>query len=527
MTSPKLTGLFGNLFVFGDSISDYGSRLARLIGLLGVFEQPLPSGVTFSNANFNWQLGLRADLGLTTSTRSSPWLPANPFFQVTNPFVGVYGASPGSGSSYAIGGATSGPLNLITLSKGIIPHLLYAFLNVEGTGVQGQIRQALTNDGVRFASNELVTLWAGGNDLLVADQNQTSLSETLMSVLSNMRANLIALLREGDARQVLTVGLAPAQGLVDGVAYRMPYLNDLITRAQSAPADSYLKEWQEVLNGNGLAGFRSAFNAMVNEVQLLYPYANLITFDPEYETQWERFGDELGNFASNGINDTLSYAQAGGKTNSNQANEFLYFDTVHPTESGHRLLQKGINLTLQAKRPAIAASTLTNFRTGSWGNDWLLGTRANDSIRGGFGNDWITGGQGNDELSGDGGDDVLQGHGGIDVLIGGAGSDTLIGGAGADFFRFRTSDANGRDQDVITDFDPLEGDRLGIASVLPSSSLFNPAEWRFIAADRFSGQSGELRFQSGLLEGDVDGNAQADLRIGLSGIDRFDPGWIS
>lgn len=66
----------------------------------------------------------------------------------------------------------------------------------------------------------------------------------------------------------------------------------------------------------------------------------------------------------------------------------------------------------------------------------------------------LLGGNGNDRLIGGHGDDILVGGRGNDVLAGGQGNDDLIGGQGADRF------VVGQGKDVITDFNPTEGDRL-------------------------------------------------------------------
>lgn len=61
-----------------------------------------------------------------------------------------------------------------------------------------------------------------------------------------------------------------------------------------------------------------------------------------------------------------------------------------------------------------------------------------------------------DSLAGSAASDSVQGGRGNDRLDGGAGSDVLTGGAGADTFILR---AGGGD-DIVTDFDPAEGDRV-------------------------------------------------------------------
>jgi len=104
---------------------------------------------------------------------------------------------------------------------------------------------------------------------------------------------------------------------------------------------------------------------------------------------------------------------------------------------------------------------------GGAGHDILDGGRGNDFLSGGSGNDRLFGGHGHDTLTGGAGNDLINGGEGEDNLTGGPGSDTLTGGAGADSFVF----LRGHGTDVITDFNPLEGDRLhlGTGLVLPGT----------------------------------------------------------
>lgn len=59
-------------------------------------------------------------------------------------------------------------------------------------------------------------------------------------------------------------------------------------------------------------------------------------------------------------------------------------------------------------------------------------------------------------LNGSSGADIIDGGGGNDTITGGAGTDYLTGGRGADTFILRANSA----YDVITDFNPAEGDRI-------------------------------------------------------------------
>ncbi|MEG4275773.1 MULTISPECIES: peptidylprolyl isomerase [unclassified Microcoleus] len=137
---------------------------------------------------------------------------------------------------------------------------------------------------------------------------------------------------------------------------------------------------------------------------------------------------------------------------------------------------------------AINGSQGNDTLTGEAGDDFLRGGKGNDSISGGVGDDIINGNLGDDIINADAGNDFLRGGRGNDVLIGGdgndvligdTGSDTLTGGNGADTFVVSTSDITtlllNNDTDIILDFKPGEGDRIGIATSNLSTVSFIPS----------------------------------------------------
>ncbi|MBW6396324.1 hypothetical protein KPL78_00625 [Roseomonas sp. HJA6] len=130
-------------------------------------------------------------------------------------------------------------------------------------------------------------------------------------------------------------------------------------------------------------------------------------------------------------------------------------------------------------------------------DDYLLGLGGADLLAGGLGADMLNGGDGADTLRGEaGGDylyggadaDSLAGGAGDDVIEGDAGQDTYLGGSGADTF-YVTYDNIGTivsSPDLIQDFNPGEGDRLGIndydglyaVPTSPDASVLLPLYWR-------------------------------------------------
>ncbi len=150
------------------------------------------------------------------------------------------------------------------------------------------------------------------------------------------------------------------------------------------------------------------------------------------------------------------------------------------------------------------------------GDDEIIGTPNPDLLFGDGGNDTIKGGIGNDTERGGNGDDLLIGGQGDDFLVGDFGNDTLTGGTGADSFVLRpgtiTELSTG---DIITDFDPLEGDKI----VIVGDSLVETVEFEPIDLDGDGSADATLiRLDStvndgvlGIVLGSVDGAGQTTL----------------
>lgn len=159
------------------------------------------------------------------------------------------------------------------------------------------------------------------------------------------------------------------------------------------------------------------------------------------------------------------------------------------------------------------------------GGDTLSGLAGADILSGGHGVDFLSGGNGNDRLSGGPGADTLRGDAGRDLLLGDAGPDQLTGGAGADTFRYRkVSDSpagSGRDtiRDFTHDLDLIDLRRVDADTGDPGDQAF-----AFIGDAAFTGIAGQLRYASGRLSGDTDGDGHADFQIALRGHPTIDAG---
>ncbi len=529
------SSLFKGLYDFGDSLTSYGDFAAYIQKtVLASTALPEWSGVTFSNANFGCQLGLRNNLGIETTsvqTDNPPGIPST-YYSLANPYVAIPTLGTENGPSYAIGGATSGTGSLydvITIPVGGNNVLLSTvFPKLASTGLQNQILASL-NENIQPKSNELTICQGGSNDLLINYIYQNpDIEGVLAQVMMNMRQNLTVQLRAGDCRQMLSFALADFRGVVDGKAYQMPFLSSILQQASQADAPAWLKNWKSFVDGGGLEKFQVDYAKMVKDLNKEFPYASMTYFNPEFGANWQTYGSKLGNFASFGIDSTLTFAQITNQALSeDQTNKFLYFDTIHNTESGQTMTARAMFLTLEANRKAIEGATLVDQKIGSLDDDCLVACKRNTELIGLAGADRLIGRSGNDALSGGSGCDVLIGDGGKDWLKGGENSDRLSGGSSADFFSWDAKDVKSSWVDTITDFCGKQGDRLGINAILDGDNPFNNKGWDFIGQQEFTGVAAELRFQKSWLLGDVDGDGTADLRIHLLGVKSFETSWIS
>ena len=129
-------------------------------------------------------------------------------------------------------------------------------------------------------------------------------------------------------------------------------------------------------------------------------------------------------------------------------------------------------------------------------------------------------GGGNDTVIGSAGDDSINAGSEQDQLIGGLGADQLTGGSSCDTFIFNSIAEIGLEagkHDVITDFVSLV-DKIDLVNIDANSDLTGDQAFVYVGAAAFSGVAGELRLIDQVLSGDINGDAQADFRLGLAGV---------
>ncbi|MCA3364964.1 MAG: S8 family serine peptidase [Roseomonas sp.] len=190
------------------------------------------------------------------------------------------------------------------------------------------------------------------------------------------------------------------------------------------------------------------------------------------------------------------------------------------TSGTYYLSAQGFAATTGSYSLTMTAVEADRVLNGTSANDTLNGAGGNDNLNGQAGNDRLLGFAGNDSLSGLTGNDTLDGGAGNDLLFGGAGRDVLTGGLGEDLFRFAalSDSAPGTNRDLITAFSQAEGDRIDLAAIDANTRLSGDQAFAFIGGAAFGRIAGQLRFAGGVLQADVNGDAQADLEITIQGV---------
>jgi serralysin len=127
----------------------------------------------------------------------------------------------------------------------------------------------------------------------------------------------------------------------------------------------------------------------------------------------------------------------------------------------------------------------------------------------------LDGSESADILIGSKRNDTISGEGGIDVLVGGRGRDILSGGDEADRFDYNSKldSRKGAKHDIIDDFSHDDLDRIDLKTIDANTHLAGNQKFHFIGSKAFHHREGELRFNNGLVQGDVNGDGRADFEI--------------
>lgn len=172
-----------------------------------------------------------------------------------------------------------------------------------------------------------------------------------------------------------------------------------------------------------------------------------------------RGGDGNDSLYGENGDDILIGGSGDNNLDGGAGNDYIYIETATVASLGGGDGDDTVDARYSEGVTLNISSSIEHF-IGSAGNDSVTAASSNYGVTmtGEGGNDWLTGGSGNDALSGGIGDDTLKG---------GSGNDVLQGGAGVDLFDF-SLDSNsfsaGTGNDLVSDFNAAEGDRIGLLS---------------------------------------------------------------
>lgn len=190
---------------------------------------------------------------------------------------------------------------------------------------------------------------------------------------------------------------------------------------------------------------------------------------------------------------------------------------------------KGVTIDLGAQEATTGSGhvedliSIENAIGTNYGDDDITGSSVGNVLKGLAGDDLLEGLGGADDLYGGTGDDDLEGGSGDDLLVGGTGFDYLTGGTGEDTFDFNSISESvvGSRRDVIKDFHRSELDVVDLSTIDANELLSGNQKFTFIGGLKFHDKAGELRFISGAISGDTDGDGVADFQIKVSNVTKM------
>ncbi len=398
MSGTSLTSPYSTIYAFGDSLSDAGN-VSILTSLTGSEPVSPPyysqsygvlSGTVFSNGP-TWVQNLSQTLGL-----------------------GKLAPSLAGGNDFAYGGAETGstPQNSGDLTEAAL-------------SVPAQLTQFETQVG-GAPSSALYTLSIGSNDLLaiLSTPTLTAAQRTadVQAAVNNEVADINRLARDG-GRQFLVfdvpdLGITPyvTGGLADGGHAPDPAL-DVLATSLSQQYD-------------GLLYSQLAAAAAANG----YNYHILDAYDLT--------ATAAASPAAFGLTNSTQPVWTGSFTNANSGtlaasttaaqDQYLFWDTLHPTEAGHSiianvaqsLVQPSLVFELDQTQNASAAHQASAYLGADMSIHSQFADITTDSVAlfAGFSGMYLSTGSGNDIVVANSGANVINAGGGSNYLVGGTGT---------------------------------------------------------------------------------------------------------
>ncbi|MFB2882416.1 SGNH/GDSL hydrolase family protein [Floridanema aerugineum] len=281
---------YSKMYVFGDSLSDSGN-------IFNSSPQQFPTyyfNGRFSNGP-NWVDYLAQDLGLTPTTFITQQGTPLPFPQIPTQSV-----------NFAFGGATTGLDNTIAQ---IAPGLQQQ--------VQAYIGGLLTTNQTADP-NALYILWAGANDYLPTESTWFTPPTTANQTINNISFALNSLLNAG-AKQIAVANL-PSLG-------QLP----LTFGTQDETRLNNLAQAHNLALGQTINSLSQSYNAKIVSLNFASLFADAV--------------NNPGNYNFTNVTQGCLLVQC------QNPDQFLFWDFIHPTTEGHKLLAKEAYSALRTSVP--------------------------------------------------------------------------------------------------------------------------------------------------------------------------------
>lgn len=179
-------------------------------------------------------------------------------------------------------------------------------------------------------------------------------------------------------------------------------------------------------------------------------------------------------------------------------------------------------------RDELVGSSASDLMRGHAGWDTISGGSGNDVLYGGSGADVIMGNKGSDRIYGETGADIIYGGAGADVIAGGGGADRMYGGidASRDVFVFQAvgDSPRGTTRDILNQF--TRGiDDIDLSRLDAKTSTYGDQAFTFSGSTAAANSVWFKAYNSGVVvRADVNGDAIADLEVGVLGVSTLSAG---
>ena len=354
--SPRVA--FTQMVNFGDSLSDVGSYDVGVVKLQGGGHYSINGLGATGLLYTNWTEFLAATLKLSQPCAAETGLtPVAPFVPTIGDETPTFhdASNGGTCTSYAQGGSRVtidvGPGNAALLK----PTDSTTYSNAIGQltiPVQKQITNYLTHNGGTFNANQLVTVFAGGNDVFMnvatfqakvaAGEPQAQAATETVTAMGQAGAELAAYVNQ----------MIVANGATHVVVVNLPDVSITPYALANPTAAPLVKQMVMTFNAQLSAGLTAGSSLL---------YVDAFTASEDQATNMAQYG--LSNVSTPACDLTkvgsslvctkatliAALAPSSASAPATAANGYEYADAVHPTPYGYRLLAELVGEQLAIK----------------------------------------------------------------------------------------------------------------------------------------------------------------------------------